>query len=145
MAKKPRSRVIGDPFVGTWKLDPEQSRYQFGSPPQSGTYRIEADGNSYLITMDWIDAQGKSLHQSYIAIPDGVQHPYENTNVADFVSMTRLDELTLDSATYKGGERIAYAVRSLSADKQTMTITQSGTTPMGGVAFENRAVYVREA
>jgi hypothetical protein len=144
MAKKPRHR-FGDPFIGTWKLDPEQSRYQFGTPPQSGTYHIEADGGCYLITMDWVDAQGKTFHQSYTAIPDGVQHPYDNADVAEFVSMTRLDNLTLDSATYKGGERIAYAVRTLSADQQTMTITQAGTTPMGGVQFENRAVYVRQA
>lgn len=144
MTKRKVTRY-GDAFIGTWKLDSEQSKYQFGTPPQSGTYRIDADDSGYLITMDWIDAQGKSFHQSYTATPDGQQHPYENPSVAEFVSMTRIDDLTLDSATYKNGERIAYALRVLSADKQTMTITQSGTTPMGGVQFENRAVYVRQA
>jgi hypothetical protein len=140
-----RSTRYSDGFIGTWKLDPEQSKYQFGTPPQSGTYRIEKEGSGYLITMDWVDVQGKSFHQSYTSIPDGMQHPYENPQVAEFVSMTRIDDLTLDSATFKNGERIAYAVRVLSADKQTLTITQSGTTPMGGVEFANRAVYVRQA
>ncbi len=134
-----------DPFIGIWKLDPAQSKYQFGTMPQSGTYRIEPEGDGYLVTMDWVDAQGKDFHQDYTSIPDGKQYPYSNPLVADYVSMTRLNEVTLDSATYRNGERIAYALRVLSADKQIMTITQSGTTPMGGVEFSNRAVYVREA
>lgn len=145
MGKRFKSSVPSDPFVGTWKLEPEQSRYQFGTPPQSGTYRIEPEGSGYRITMDWVDAQGKEFHQSYTATPDGMQHAYENPQVAEFVSMTRFDDRTLDSASFKGGERIVYAVRVLSPDLQTMTVTQSGTTPLGGVQFENRAVYVRQA
>ena len=93
--------------------------------------------------MDWIDAQGKANHQSYDAIPDGKEHPYENPALVDTVSMTRVDSRTLDSASFKGGKRIAYARRTLSADGHTMTIVQSGETPQGS-PFATQAGYVRQ-
>ena len=30
------------PFLGTWELVPDLSRYESGPPPKSGIYRIEA-------------------------------------------------------------------------------------------------------
>ena len=136
---------MNDLFVGIWELDPSQSDYQIGTPPQSGLYRIapDANGNGYMISMSWTDAQGREFYAAYSAMPDGVRYAYENSEVADFISMTRLDDYTLDSAIYKGGERIAYSVRVLSDDGQTMTITQSGFTP-DGTPFDNRSVYVRQ-
>ena len=76
-------------------------------------------------------------------IPDGQQHPYENPTAADFVSLTQVDERTLDSATFKGGEQIAYASRVLSDDGRTMTVSQSGNTPEGE-ALVNVSVYRKQ-
>lgn len=137
---------MADPFIGTWELDPAQSDYQLGTPPQTGLYRIApgADGTGYMISMTWTDAQGRESYAAYTAMPDGVQYAYENTEVADFISMTRLDERTLDSAIYKDGKRIAYSVRVLSEDGQTMMISQTGFAPDGS-PFDNRSVYVRQA
>ena len=119
---------MDDLFVGIWELDPTQSDYQAGTPPQSGLYRIapDANGSGYMISMSWTDAQGREAYAAYTAMPDGVQYPYENSDAADFISMTRLDEYTLDSAIYKDGSRIAYSVRALSDDRQVMYISQSG-------------------
>ncbi|MEP7293993.1 MAG: hypothetical protein ABI835_19560 [Chloroflexota bacterium] len=135
-----------DRFVGLWELDPAQSDYQVGTPPQTGLYRIapDAKGTGYMISMNWTDAQGRESYAAYTALPDGVQYAYENSDVADFISMTRLDEYTLDSAIIKGGRRIAYSLRELSDDGQAMTITQSGFAP-DGTPFDNRSVYVRQA
>jgi hypothetical protein len=36
-----------DPFFGTWVLDPIQSIYEAGLPPQSGSYRINPE-NSWV-------------------------------------------------------------------------------------------------
>lgn len=133
-----------DRFLGTWEMQPELNNYQFGDPPVKGTYTIaeNPDGEGYLITMAWTTTNGRDVEMSYTANPDGIDHPYENPDVADTVSMTRVDENTLDSDAKKGGKIAAYARRELSPDGQTMTVTQSVPNPDGG-KFNNVAVYVR--
>ena len=133
-----------DPFFGTWALIPDQSRYEFGPPPAGGVYQITANETGYTFTMHWTTADGQAMNAAYDAIPDGQQHPYENTAVADAVSLTRVSERQLDSASFKGGQQIAYASRVLSADRQQMTVTQSGQTP-DGTSFNNLAVYQRRS
>jgi hypothetical protein len=126
-----------DLFVGTWQLDPMQNKYEFGDPPQQGQYIIVPHEAGYLVTMKWTNPAGKALEMQYEATPD-------NTPGVDSMSMTRIDEKTLDSAAMAGGQVIAYGRRVLSQDGQTMTITQSGKTP-DGREFSNLSVYVRQS
>ncbi len=132
-----------DPFIGTWKLDPSQNRYEAGSPPQNGLYIIEPLGEGYRITMKWTTPEGQSVESAYESIPDGQEYPYDKPAIADAISMTRVDARTLDSQSKKGGQVIAYARRVLSEDGQTMSITQSGTKP-DGTRFSNKSVYHRQ-
>ena len=134
-----------DAFLGIWALDPAQSQYQFGQPPQSSLYRIApgANSSSYMISMSWTDSQEREAYAAYNAMPDGVEYPYENSDVADTISMTRLDERTLDTAIFKNGECIAYSLRQLSDDGDAMRIVQSGFAPDGS-RFDNYSVYVRQ-
>lgn len=134
-----------DAFLGIWELDPAQSQYQFGQPPQASLYRIApgANNSGYMISMSWTDSQGREAYAAYIAMPDGVEYPYENSDVADTISMTRLDERTLDTAIFKNGECIAYSLRQLSDDGGVMRIVQSGFVPDGS-RFDNYSVYVRQ-
>lgn len=134
-----------DAFLGIWALDPAQSQYQFGQPPQAGLYRIASgiDSSGYMISMSWTDSQGREAYAAYSAMPDGVEYPYENSDVADTISMTRLDERTLDTAIFKNGECIAYSLRQLSDVGDAMRIVQSGFAPDGS-RFDNYSVYVRQ-
>jgi hypothetical protein len=132
-----------DPFVGQWLLDPPQSRYELGEPPASGRYHIQPDGDGYLVTMEWETPEGERHKASYRSVPDGIDYPYENPAVAETVSMTRVDERTLDSTSKKGGQIIAHARRVLSLDGRTMTVTQSGLTP-DGTRFANLSVYKKQ-
>jgi len=132
--------LTDDPFVGTWEMNPDQNDYQAGQPPKSGTYIIQPNDTGYLVTMKWVTQEDKPVEMSYTSIPDGKDYPYENPDVAEFVSMTRIDDRTLDSATKKGGKQIAHARRLLSEDSQTMAVIQSGLLP-GGSEFSNVSVY----
>lgn len=142
-----------DPFLGTWILQADQSDYQFGDPPAAGTYTIapaadgEHDGAGYLVTMAWTDAAGQAHELSYFGIPDGQTHPFAapdpEKSPVDATSMTRVDERTLDSASFKAGKQIAHARRHLAPDGRTMTVTQSGTTP-AGKPFANVSTYRRQ-
>lgn len=131
-----------DPFLGIWQLISEKSKYENGDPPIGGNYTIELHGDGYLITMQWETYFGAWSEMSYHAIPDGQDHHYDDPNIADTISMTRIDEHTLDSDTKKGGHVISHARRTLSHDLREMTVVQSGSLPEGGT-FENFSVYRR--
>jgi len=132
-----------DAFLGTWQLDPEGNDYQFGDPPQSGLYIIEEKGDGYLVTMKWTTVDGNDMEMDYEGVPDGEQHATPAEGV-DTMSMTRVDAKTLDSSAYVGELRVAYARRELSADNNTMTVTQTGKSPSGD-EFANVSVYHRVA
>ena len=132
-----------DPFLGTWLLEPAQSQYAFGPPPKTGTYTLSAQGEYIHFDIAWTDQNDQPFQHSFDMIPDGQQHPYENPAVADFGSLTRVNERTLDSATFKGGQQIAYASRVLSDDGLTMTVSQSGNTPQGE-PFVNVSRYTKQ-
>jgi hypothetical protein len=93
--------------------------------------------------MVWETAVGQLMEMAYESIPDGKKYPYENPAVAEAVSMTRVSPNQLDSATFKGGQMIAHASRTLSTDKNTMTVVQSGQSPEGKT-FRNLSIYRRQ-
>ncbi len=130
-----------DTFLGTWQLDPEQNNYQSGNPPKTGLYIIQPKDEGYLVTMKWTNQDNQDFEMSYEAIPDGKDYPTDAPNV-DSMSMTRVDEKTLDSSSMSGYTVIAFARRILSEDNNTMTITQSGKTPDGD-DFANVSAYKR--
>ena len=76
------------------------------------------------------------------AIPNGLDHPYDNPAIADAICYTVVDQFTLDSTAKMHGRVVAYARRVLSQDGKTMTVTQSGAKPDGS-HFENVSVYRR--
>ncbi len=130
-----------DAFLGTWELDASKNQYDLGDPPQSGLYIIEQQGEGYLVTMKWTNTAGESKEMAYEGVPDGKTYPTEAPGV-DSMSMTRVDDHTLDSAAMVGETVIALARRVLSEDGNTMTVTQRGKTPDGG-EFANVSVYTR--
>jgi hypothetical protein len=131
-----------DPFLGIWQLVSEKSEYEMGDPPIDGTYTIEIQGDGYLVTMQWKTHYGAWSEMSYTSTPDGQDYAYNDPNIADTISMTRIDFHTLDSDAKKGGHVTAYARRILSDDLSTMTVIQSGPHPKGGF-FKNLSVYRR--
>ena len=135
--------MIDDAFLGHWEMDPAENRYEAGQPPQSGSYTIEPDGESYLFKMAWTNVEGQPFEMEYRTTPDGIVYPYENPAVADTIQTTRVDAYTLDTETTKAGKVIAAGRRVLSPDGQTMTITQSGFRP-DGTRFLNRSLYRRK-
>ncbi len=132
-----------DPFFGTWKLDPTQCAYEFGLPPQSGLYRIEPEGTGLTFTAEWITPEGQPAHVVYHGIPNGQDHPSGHPAVADTIATTRVSARQLDTAAKKDGRIVYLATRVLSPDGQTMTVTQSGTTPHGQ-PYRNVAIYRKQ-
>lgn len=131
-----------DIFIGVWVLDPEQCIYQLGEPPQAGFYEIQAHGDGYRFIIDWLSADGDEQHTEFEGIPDGVEYPYGDPDIADATSFNRVDALTLASRAIKDGEVINHAIRMISKDGRTMTVSQAILTAEG--RMENIAIYYRK-
>jgi hypothetical protein len=136
-------RIMIDQFTGIWVMDASENQYEHGTAPQSGRYVIDAnDDGSYHFHLDWETVDCQAMHIEFDAIPDGILYPYDNLLVADSVSLTPVDDHTLDSQTVKEGQVIIHARRVLSPDGKTMQVFQSGPLPQGGT-FTNRSLYRR--
>ena len=131
-----------DPFIGLWHFDEASADYQLGSPPHNASYDITTDGQRYTMTMRWTTAEGHTIEQAYVAIPDGVQYEFSDSPGIDSFDMTRVDARTLDTTARKDGAVVSHASRVLSPDGNTMTITTEMVIPNGD-RYTNLAVYVR--
>ncbi|XEC93085.1 hypothetical protein AB6A23_17090 [Paenibacillus tarimensis] len=128
------------PFLGEWKLIPEQSRYEMGHPPKKAFYRIQPKNEQFSFTAEWTTEDDNRFQVTYYSVPDGKSYPYGNPRLADTISSRLLDGRTLDTAVSKDNIVISYARRTLSDDHGVMTVTQTGFTP-DGKPYSNLSVY----
>lgn len=129
------------PFLGVWRLDPPESRYELGAPPRDGAYTLAYDRGQLHFDIEWTGADGKVLRQAIAATVDGQEHPYSAPGV-DAICYTLVAAVTLDSTASSGGRVVAHARRVLLDAGAGMEIVQSGQRPDGS-AFANRSLYRR--
>jgi hypothetical protein len=60
-----------DSTSGTWKMNPEKSKYDPGPAPKSVTTVIDSDGTSYKVDAHTVNADGTETHISFDAKTDG--------------------------------------------------------------------------
>lgn len=129
------------PFCGLWILDPASCDYQLGFPPQGGAYRIEDRGDHVRFSIEWIAHDGNHHETAFDGQADGIAHPYPDPNVADALTTTVVDPLTLDTSITKGGLLVAHASRVIADDGRSMEIVQR--IRVGAEWKHNTATYRR--
>jgi len=132
-------------FLGVWELDPAQSAYELGQPPQQGTYDLQPvpdAAETVNVQMSWRTAQGQPGQMRYQFVADGLSHPMDNPAV-DATTATLLDDHMLVTAAYKAGRLMSYGTRELSEDQHTLYINQIAF-GADGRWFDNRSVYVKQ-
>jgi hypothetical protein len=121
-----------DPSVGTWKLNPSESKFSSGAPPQSIILRIEPSGDNGLkITTETIDAQGKRSVSTVIGTLDGKDYQVTGDPNADSASMKRDDANTTEAENKKSGRITSFFRRIVSRDKKKMTVTKTQNNAQG--------------
>lgn len=133
-----------EPFLGIWELDPAQSHYELGAPPQRGQYQLLRENEQIAVVMDWTDAAGKDFHMIYSMTPDGTDHPYADSPAVDAIQTTLRDAHTLETISKKDGLVVASGLRELTADGKTMRVIQAGKTTDGN-SFRNTAIYLKRS
>ena len=131
-----------DNYLGKWNLIPELSIYQEGKPPLRGVYEIQNIAGAIQITILWKDLEGSDHDISYAGVPDGSQQETDAPGLTH-MTMSRIDENTLDTAAYKGSDCLMYARRVVSEKHDLLTTMQTSYTGEGSQS--NFQVYKRAA
>jgi hypothetical protein len=126
-----------DPSVGTWRLNPSESKFNSGPPPQTIILRIEPSGDNGLkITTETIDAQGKRSVSTVNGAMDGKDSPVTGDPDADSASLKRDDANTTETQNKKSGRITSFFRRIVSRDKKKMTVTKTEKNAQGEIVVD---------
>ena len=120
-----------DPRIGTWKLNVAKSKFSPGPAPQGLTLNVELSGQGEKVTAEFVNPDGTRTTSQYTAKFDGKDYPLTGSQVADRVSLKRIDARTTDRTDKKGGKVAQTLRRVVSQDGKTMTVTVKGTNAQG--------------
>lgn len=134
-----------DPHIGTWKLNPAQSKSTPPptNPPQSVMRTYEPfEGNGIKATFVTVSADGKRTTSTYSAHFDGKDYPYTGTTNLTAIALKKVDAYSW-AATNKGaGKSVTTGTNTVSKDGKTLTYAFKGTNaqgePVGGVQVFER-------
>jgi hypothetical protein len=120
-----------DQHSGTWKMNPEKSKYSPGPAAKSVTLTIEADENHYKVNAEGVDGNGNPTHVQFDAKFDGKDYPATGLPVGDMVSLKRINASTIQVAQKKDGKTVMTVTSVVSKDGKTRTSTFKGTDAQG--------------
>jgi hypothetical protein len=130
--------------IGTWPITLATSKYVAGTAPKSSTFTVVAAGAGIKVTCDVVSADGTAWHWGYTANDDGKDNPITgNCQYGDAVAITRVDASTTRNVYKQAGKVTITQNAVVSSDGKTMTITVTGTSPLGQ-AVNIVAVYDKQ-
>lgn len=124
----------GGPWIGTWKLNLERSRYNPGPAPAPGTntiFQMMPEGDGFRYTLDSTLPDGKKTHAEAFARFDGRPYPENGNPAADFNVFRRVDDRTYELLDLKDGKDALHFRISISTDGQTRTSVAEGKSAQG--------------
>ncbi len=139
-----------DPFVGTWKLNTNRSKFARGTPSFIlAAIQIESAGTALKSTASGADGQGISGDFTFSCELDGTPCrvtpatiPMRGVSAVDTITLKRVDPNIIMATGTKNGKQVYSDRRVVSADGKTMTVVRDGTTP-DGKKYESTIVLER--
>jgi hypothetical protein len=115
--------------MGTWKLN--ESKSKLSGAAKNTTVVYEMAGDSVKVTIDGVDAQGKSTHNEWTGKFDGKDYPVTGDATSDSRAYKMIDDHNMDVTAKKDGKVTLTAKISVSKDGKSRTVTASGTDAAG--------------
>ena len=115
-----------DPFLGSWKLNPEKSKMEPGAPPPTGsiTMTYSEEGDHVKVTASVTLPDGNKRDIVHTQTYDGKAHDrFEGKPNGETLTHRRIDERTEETTWQKDGKVIIVTTRTVSADGKTLTST----------------------
>jgi len=127
-----------DPFVGTWKLNTDRSKFPPGAPGFFfATMRIESAGAGLKSTASAADGEGIATSFTFSCQIDGTpcnvasSSPLRSDSAVDTIRLKRVDPNTIIAMGERKGKQVYSDRRVVSANGKTMTVVRDGITPEG--------------
>ncbi len=132
-----------DPAIGTWKLNLGKSTFSPGPAPKSQTRTYLESPQGITLTIKTTAADGKESTNTLTFKDDGKPYPVSGNPDFDRVSVTRVDEFSVNSTQTKAGAPVGNGVRTVSKDGKTLTFKVKGT-HVDGTKYDDVSVYDRQ-
>jgi hypothetical protein len=130
-------------LAGTWKLNVAKSRYSPAPMPRAESVTYEAAGQSFTYVVTATEADGSPTRHTGTLVFDGKDYPTSGSPDYDAVSTKQIDPYTGETDRKKNGKVVQVAMRVLSRDGKTMTLTTKGSNAKGQT-IDNVGVYDRQ-
>ena len=134
---------FASPYTGTWKLNEAKSKFAPGMTKNTMVVYKDAMWGKVKISVDSIDAKGKTGHSEWTGKFDGNDYAVSGDPMADTRAYKKVDDRTMDFTVKKGGKVVVNGRVALAADGKSRTVTTSGTNAKGK-KFKNTAVYDKQ-
>jgi hypothetical protein len=131
------------PQMGTWKLNEAKSKIAKGTAKNTMVVYKSAMMSKVKVTVDGMDAEGKTAHNEWTGKFDGKDYPVMGDSASDMRSYKQIDDRTLEVINKKDGKVTITGRIVVSGNGKSRTLTLSGMTPKGK-KFKNTAVYDKQ-
>ena len=135
--------LAASPQMGTWKLNEAKSKIAKGTAKNTMVVYKSAMMGKVKVTVDGMDAEGKTAHNEWTGKFDGKDYPVTGDSASDMRSYKQIDDRNLEVANKKDGKVTVMGRIVVSADGKNRTLTLSGMTSKGK-KFKNTAVYDKQ-
>lgn len=134
-----------DPFVGTWKLNVNKSKFAAGQARKSETRIVVTGPTGMKVNVHRVNGDGSAQEFEYTSNLDGKSYPFVGPGPygADAIGANLISPNTIQSTLKKGGQVVATSTTVVSSDGKVLTITTKGT-DASGKQFTNVGVYDKQ-
>lgn len=121
-----------NPFIGTWKLIPEKSKFAPDPPPpKTLTMTFQPDGQKVRLIVDGVSTDGKPIKDDNSILWDGKLYAGNGPMGPGRAAVKRLNDHQNRVTIETGGKKVLTINSVVSKDGKTMTNTGDGVSPKG--------------
>jgi hypothetical protein len=131
-----------NPQMGTWKLNEAKSKFEPGTTKNT-MVGYEPAGDQVKVTVNGINAKGKSTHNEWTGRFDGKNYPVTGDPNSDARSYKKIDDRTMELTIWNHGRVVGTGRIVISADGKSRTVSTSGSDAKGNY-FKSTAVYDKQ-
>lgn len=135
-----------NPFLGTWKLNVAQSKFEGAPAPRSQTRTVAQQGNGVKYSFAGVAADGTPIAFSFVTYYDGTEAAITGTGApagADSVTLKRVNSHKVEGTLHKGGKDVGKVVAEVSKDGKVATVKGKGKTA-DGKEYSSESVYEKQ-
>ncbi len=139
----PATAADKDPFIGTWILNSDKSKFVPGPVPEDRTviFEMTKDGSLHHLTKTLNAFLGNTNDIDYTARFDGKDYPITGTGL-DTVSLKRVDARTIERTGKVAGKVSEMSTMKVSADGKVLTISTKGS--YNGTDYSSEQILERQ-